>query len=233
VLARPAFIDSWSSPFAWFVMSCVHFAEVITRESVEALAVYLERRRQQLGGGAIIEVGAGNGRLAYHLNQILSEPLLASDVLPAPVPSLPPGTFPVEALDAHAAVVKYKPVIVVCAWMAIGEDWTVQWRQEGVAEYVLIGEQATLTLPNVPHALPASTPLLDRPPGKSKLGLCPSYPLISDHPGYQRALLEDVSRHMIHVGDTQLSGRAAFEEPGRACAVAYTRKDLAAAQHRG
>jgi len=86
-----------------------------------------------------LEVGAGDGRLAHHLNstKLLPVPVVATDVFP-PAST----TFPVEVLDHRNAIAKYHPQLILCSWMTFGEDWSAHWRLQmcNVAEYVLIGE---------------------------------------------------------------------------------------------
>lgn len=190
----------WASAFSWFVRACLLYSsgEALTTESVQALASYLARAHARLGGrGAILEVGAGCGRLAHFLNAtgLLPVPLVATDPQPRPTPTAPNGAFPVAALDDAAAIAAHAPVaLVLCAWMPVGQDWTPRWRNALVAEYVLIGALADDSLP-----------------------------CNRTHPGYERELLRDVSRHMLHHGDAdreQIERRGG----GLACAVAFRRK---------
>lgn len=193
--------EGWASPFAWFVQAQTHPFEALTVESCEALAAYLARRHaelvRRLGPCALVEVGASNGRLAHHVNAtgFLQAPLIATDPQPVPTPSHPKGRFPVEAMDDAAALAAYKPVaIVLCAWMPAHEDWTARWRKARVPEYVLIGECSA----------------------KSKAHN-------TEHPGYERVPLPEVSRHLLHYSDgmPELVERRG---KGVCCAVAYRRK---------
>lgn len=43
--------------------------------------------------------------------------------------------------DTNHELTQQKHVIVLCSWMPMGEDWTEEFRNGGVAEYILIGEK--------------------------------------------------------------------------------------------
>ena len=49
--SNPLMARGWATPFAWFVRSTVHFALAPTREAVDALATYLQRRQRQIQRG--------------------------------------------------------------------------------------------------------------------------------------------------------------------------------------
>ena len=208
VMGRSQVAEGHLTPLAWFTRSMVHPNEILTTESCESLASYLARRHKQLGGtGSLLEVGAGNGRLAHHLNAtgFLPTPLVATDIRPVPTPSAPGGAFPCAPLDHSAALAQHAPVaLVLCAWMPPGEDWTPSFRAAKVPEYVLLGD-------------------------------CNARPDASynrEHPGYERVLLEDVSRHMLHFSDAQPE-LTAKRGGGIACAVAYRRKASRAQGQKG
>ena len=226
-LAKPSMAEGWASPFAWFVSSTTHAAEALTTESVQALAAYLEARRAALaeagaeGGGAadvpIIEVGAGSGRLCHHLNAtgLLNAEVVGSDVQPQPTPSHPDGAFPLRRLDDAEAIRlaarssrTRTPPIVLCAWMGAGVDWTARWRELGVAEYVLIGELGHDGAPGMPPPPDCAPPHAVSP--------------AVEHPGYERFVLDDVSRHLLHISDARPGG--ASEGCGTCCAVSYRRR---------
>ena len=93
-----------------------------------------------------------------------------------PSPSVPGGAFPCKAMDQSAAIGAHGPVaIVLCAWMPSAQDWTPTWRAAGVAEYILLGDCCA--------------------DSKARYN--------EQHPGYERMLLPDVSRHMLHYSDAQ------------------------------
>ena len=109
-------------------------------------------------------MGAGDGRLCYLLNKTgkVSKLLLDSgceshnlQVTVIPVDTDPQQAYssplfedsPAEAamlngvyrMSDKQAIAKWKPAVVLCAWMTVGADWTSAWRAAGVNEYVLIG----------------------------------------------------------------------------------------------
>lgn len=104
--------------------------------------------------------------------------------------------FDVEVLSAKDAIAKYRPAVVLSAWMTAGEDWTPEFRAAGVEEYVLIGELQ-----------PAS------------YECC--YSLNREHPGYSRTLLKDVSAEMLSAFDGTREARG--EDVTNACTVAFRR----------
>lgn len=124
--------------------------ELVTRELMSALAVYLHDRRAALLSATdkelrVLEVGAGNGELSHHLRQELR-----SRQVPAQVIACDNGAWPldaalrfdgVEALSYRAALRKHEPHVVLCSWMPMGADWTADFRACGsVREYLLLGE---------------------------------------------------------------------------------------------
>ena len=58
--------------------------DAVTDTGVRALAAYLAERRAELGGGALVEIGAADGRLCHLLNAtgLLVPPMLATDPTP-------------------------------------------------------------------------------------------------------------------------------------------------------
>lgn len=121
--------------------------EFLNQEYIEALANYLEQRTKELKATRdesviILEVGAGDGRLAHFLEQELNEKGL--DVKMIATDNGEKGikpVFPVERLNYKEALQKYKPTIVICSWMPLKQDWTADFRAtQSVEEYLLIGE---------------------------------------------------------------------------------------------
>ena len=103
--------------------------------------------------------------------------------------------FAVERLDGTAAIARYAPRVVLCAFMCVGEDWTPAWREAGgVGTYVLIG-----TLGFGPRSYVA----LNRVPSPD---------------GYERLLLREVSSHMLDASD---EGAEAATGAAHLCAVAF------------
>jgi hypothetical protein len=200
----------WQTPFAYFAHSCVHYGAVYTRESIDALAQYLEARCIAIGCAEVVEIGAGGGLLAHLLRDSgrLTRRIVATDISPRNFQHVSLGdveeteSFAVSTLSSDAALAQLRPSLVLCAFMGIGQDWTPAWREAGVAEYVLIG-----ALGEGEHSY-----------------RCLNEPAPS---GYAKLLLEDVSRELIDPADP---GRAAgADEPaGRRgsstlCAVAFRR----------
>jgi len=168
---------------------------VLTSEGIDALASYLRRRQHELGctKKPILEVGAGSGRLAHLLNAtgIISSRVLASDLT-----LIGEERFNVTQADATELVREKRPEIVLCAWMTFGSDGTKAWREAGVREYLLIGD-------------------LGDPSGGGKQ----CYSLSYEHPPYTRVIIEEVSRHLLHIKDARPWPHE--DAPGSLCAVAY------------
>lgn len=114
-------------------------------EYVELLAQHLEergergKRRQR-----VVEVGAGNGRLANLLRHRLPEcEIIATDSggwrkMPGLVAA---AGVEVKRLGFDKALEEYRPDVVLCSWMPMHEDWTRAFRKHAsVGEYVLIGD---------------------------------------------------------------------------------------------
>ena len=186
-LSQPAG-GQWHTQLCWFIHSNVHFAEALTKESVLQLGRYLLRRQTELGcSSPVVEIGAGDGRLAYHLNRTVPGlHVVATDPWPNSwsgevLGVLPSGThFPVERIGGMDAIRKYSPALLLCAWMTAGEDWTPAWCGEGVAEYVLVGDLGR-----------------ERQTGGE-------YSLLREHKGWVREILPEVSAEMLTVYDAFL-----------------------------
>lgn len=122
--------------------------EFWTKEYVNALGTYLARRVEELAGTeenptVILEVGAGNGRLTYFLQEKLSE-LIPGKFKAVATDSgrwkIPPA-FPVENIPHDKALARHKPKIVIFSWMPYKTDYTADFRfAQSVDEYILIGE---------------------------------------------------------------------------------------------
>jgi hypothetical protein len=232
--------DGWGSPAAWFCQGCVHFSDVLTVEYVRALAEYLARRAaevkaQQGKAPTIVEIGAGNGRLSHFLNAtglFKKGTLIATDPTPLGSKGTPESLqFPVmasddrsilQALDRHGS-----PCILVSNYMTFGTDQTPLWRSSCVAEYVLIGELGRR--PRAPSSADAAraSHLVSNEQYNSMMGnFCYSLNMEEyEVDGYERVLLEEVSREMIHIadlerGDEEWGGEAADDEKAGFEAVA-------------
>jgi hypothetical protein len=122
--------------------------EIWTEEYIRAFGNYLAQRVEELGGTeenptVILEVGAGNGRLTFFLQEKLNEimpgkvKIVASDSGDWRIPP----AFQVDNIPHKEALAKYKPRIVIFSWMPYGYDCTSDFRaSESVDEYILIGE---------------------------------------------------------------------------------------------
>ncbi len=123
------------------------FFELLNTEFIDGLSGYLQTIGERFGVTdrplTVLEVGAGNGRLAHFLKERLDKnkvSYIATD----------PGfwgydnIFPsdsVEKLDYEHALKAYKPDVVIASWMVYRADWTQDFRDtDSVQEYLLIGE---------------------------------------------------------------------------------------------
>ena len=122
--------------------------EFLNKEYLGALGGYLSQRAEAFGviendPLTILEVGAGNGRLAHFLQQGFEaqSPGIIRIVATDSGKSGMRTTFPVEMIDYKKALDKYSPKVVISSWMPYGVDFTSDFRAtQSVKEYVLIGE---------------------------------------------------------------------------------------------
>ena len=244
-LAQPsdAIGEGWHTPLAYFSQSTLHFGEVLTTEGVHALASYLRARQQALGSTRpIVEVGAGLGRLTHLLNATGLVQVVATD--PQPDDQCEPHNvaFPLDVMDAASSMRKYKPDIVLCAWMEFGQDFCADIRAARVAEYVLIGEVGYRARTES-HATGATQrtyqvvssgrgahrgagQTLDAAELATMMGsLCYSISLdpATHHPGYERVLLPEVSSELLHIHDAQDAEEGCADDPGGLVAAAFRR----------
>jgi len=129
--------------------------EILTKEHVEGLANYLNQRAKEVGATEkkplkILEVGAGDGRLAHFLKEKTST-AIDIQAMDSGERKIKPD-FPVEIIPEQdntasvqtpiqQSIKKYQPDIVISSWMSKGEDWTKTFRdEESVDEYILIGD---------------------------------------------------------------------------------------------
>lgn len=121
--------------------------EVFNRTHINALAAYIV----DTGHTTVLEVGAGDGRLAKYLSEAIhrvfrrrkekgAHPrqirVIATDNGSWNIETV----FLVERLDLVEALKKYDPDLVIWSWMPIG-DWSYLIRRHpSVKEYILIGE---------------------------------------------------------------------------------------------
>jgi len=132
--------------------------EFLTQNFIDAITTYIEGRVLALGlgrdpiRGTLVEIGAGSGALSFFINQALEKRgnllrCTATDPDHRPAPrqrvgvSAKDNVYPVEPLDYKEALKKYRPKIVLCSWMPMGQDWSAEVRKtESVVEYILVGE---------------------------------------------------------------------------------------------
>src|SRR3989344_5812790 len=129
--------------------------EFYNQEYVTELGTYLVRRiseiKQETGRlPTLLEVGAGDGRLAHFLQekiQSLGE-VNCSVIATDSGESGHAAKFPVEAIDYKDALAKYKPDVVISSWMPMNTDWSKDIRMtESVQEYILIGDDTVTGSP--------------------------------------------------------------------------------------
>ena len=131
--------------------------EFWTREYIDGLATYLTERADSARGSTIIlDVGAGDGTLAYFLRSALEASAIQGEATSMPkehvsaVVATDDGSwkirprFEVENIGVAEAVAKYRQkcdqLIVLCSWMPMGVDWTAEIRASSADEIILIGE---------------------------------------------------------------------------------------------
>lgn len=122
------------------------FFDLLNAEFIDSLSSYLKDRSRilEIVTGhqiKVLEVGAGNGRLAHFLRQRLPQEAISYIPTDNGQLALPPAFLnePVEELSYLQALNKYNPEIVICSWMP-PEDWTYAFRANPkVSEYILIG----------------------------------------------------------------------------------------------
>lgn len=136
--------DAWVK----FVSNSNKYYDILNLEYINTLADYLSSRAKELGAKpqkpiTILEVGAGNGRLAHFLRQRLNPDsiiYIASDSEIGEIKHLFEDE-PMAPMDYKDALQTYHPGIVICEWMPNKEDWTADFRKTpSVKEYILIGE---------------------------------------------------------------------------------------------
>ncbi len=134
--------------------------QLLTKEMIEDLTTQIIRiannilinRRSQDTSITIVELGAGDGRLAHFLSEELKkkgythaiEVIATDDESWKTQGKIAETTFPVEKLSAEEAVEKYTQsgqTILLSSWMPPDVNWTTQFLQrENVKGIVLIGD---------------------------------------------------------------------------------------------
>jgi len=131
------------------------FYEVITKEFIEEFSNFIAGELDRLDDKSqspvqILEVGAGDGKLAYHLRRLLHEKGLdieyhavdpgVDDDEQREKYTIPPIGENVVQMDYHVALKEYSPQIVIESWMPPGRDFSQDFRDTAsVQSYVLIG----------------------------------------------------------------------------------------------
>jgi hypothetical protein len=124
--------------------------EILTREYVHEFANYLATQAKALHRTEkhplrIVEVGAGNGRMAHFIREELARQKNRSIEYIATEPGYWRGQdntgiyYPIIPLDAEEALTTYRPDVVIMSWMPPEQDFTPLFREAKVSEYILIG----------------------------------------------------------------------------------------------
>ncbi len=128
--------------------------ELLNREFVVALCDHIQKRmneRPRTESFVILELGAGNGRMAH----FVQEELNSRAPNKAKVIAVDDGNWKiehpfgnVEQMDYKIALEKHKPNMVLIAWMPYEKDWSTDVRAiPSVEEYILMGEPASTGTP--------------------------------------------------------------------------------------
>jgi len=120
--------------------------ELLTKEYIEGLGAYLKTRAEKYATGygpvRIVEVGAGDGQLAYFLQMGLSDSTIeyvATDSDEWGISRMRTAST-VEVLGYQEAIEKYDPDILIASWKIPQQDWTASFRESrNLKEYILIG----------------------------------------------------------------------------------------------
>jgi hypothetical protein len=121
--------------------------EILNEEFVAALGDYIANHvhaKESNEPFVILELGAGNGRLAHFLDQDLGRRMpgrvkvIATDNGENAINAIFDN---VKEMDYKQALQTYKPNLVIVSWMAPGLDMSADIRKtSSVEEYVLIGD---------------------------------------------------------------------------------------------
>lgn len=139
----------------FFQIEGIH--EFLTEEYIAAFGDYLAKRIKELGATSnrpitILETGAGNGRLAYFINEYFANNrpeeadlfnYIAVDNKSWDRRRLfktQQEMVPIEQMNYGEALRKYNPDVVITSWMPSNRDWSAVYRSTpSVKEYILIG----------------------------------------------------------------------------------------------
>jgi len=212
---NPLMLGGWASPLAWFVHSNVHFALAPTREAMEAIAGYLQRRQlfyaaargeprrgEEVGAqprragyarGGVVEVGSGSGHFAHLINSTgqLSPRMVATE------------PYPSGYAQTEAAI--YGPGVggsLCCDVDALDADAAIARHAPSVllCLFMTAGEDWTSSW----RAAGVDEYVLVGDLGSGPL----QYSLNREHGDYERVLLEEISAELLD------AGLAALEESG-------------------
>ena len=134
-------VDAERTLWRTFADAALH--ELLTRELIDALVNHISRaldrcERAGVAQPTILEVGAGNGMLTYHLARRLGS--RARVVAVDDGSSRIATQVEVQVLDQATALARFAPQIVLACWMPSGCDWTAGFRAcASVREYLLLG----------------------------------------------------------------------------------------------
>ncbi len=147
-------IDTYSIENEFHKIYGSHVYEILTVEFIEQFGSYIGQIIDKLYAKnglpvRIVEMGAGNGRLSYFLNQMLQKKYPGRYEWKA-IDSgqserwghVKPGSlFPIEQVDAEQALDMLNPQVVITSWMPKGTGWDRYYAQKkSVQEYILIGQ---------------------------------------------------------------------------------------------
>jgi hypothetical protein len=140
--------ENLPSPLRRIPDSIPGLLNVVTVELVKGLSDYFleaaEKNKRSDGKPfTIVEVGAGNGKLAHSLQEYCDKKspgtirIIATDNGVDKYEEI----FEVERLSHDKAIERYRPNIILNSWMPPRIDFSKTWRQMPyVKEYILIGE---------------------------------------------------------------------------------------------
>ena len=169
--------------------------EIVTEELITGLVTHLVAAKKELGVTdrplKILELGAGDGQLAFHISDQLARnnpgqfTVKAVDDNSYNISSLPI----VKTQEAGKALANEEPDLVIMSWPT--DDWTPNIRRmESVREYILIGDPAYCgTAPGQAYGAYGRSLVYGREPDPNLLD---DAPWAKD--GFTHQLLEDIEQ---------------------------------------
>lgn len=149
--------------------------EVWTQEFIAGLSGHIMSgvNAAQVEAPTILEVGAGDGRLAGFLRQTVELSNPQANVVATDIEPQRGSAFPIVGMDVREALEEYKPNVVISSWMPLGHEWTRDMRATStVNEYIIMGvphmtgSYSTWHEPELGEFMPADLEQLD----KQKIG---------------------------------------------------------------